>query len=94
MPRGTRHVLTGTLRLTVMGYGLEMDGGGRWRLDVAGSVRRYIGQTVTVDGVRSGFDLLDVYRIEPGSSLPSQPPTLTDRLKRKLRTIRTGVDRP
>jgi len=63
MPRGTRHTLTGTLRWTRFGYALEMDDGGIWRLDVGWGwkARRNIGRRVTVEGVRSGFDLLDVY---------------------------------
>lgn len=63
MPRGTRHVETGILRPGKWGYSLEVDGGGVWQLDVPQSARRYVGQRVTVEGVRSGFDLLDVERI-------------------------------
>lgn len=77
MPRGTRHVLTGTLRRTRLGYSLEMDGGGAWRLDFGTiwRVGRYVDRRVTVEGARSDFDLLDVYRLKrerddwpPGSS--------------------------
>lgn len=65
MPRGTRHTLTGTLRRTRLGYALEISGGGVWRLDLGTIWRigRYEGRRVTVIGVRSGFDLLDVHRI-------------------------------
>lgn len=65
MPRGTRHILTGTLRWTPSGYALEMGGGGVWRLDLGifWRVRRYVDRRVTVEGVRSGFDLLDVHRL-------------------------------
>lgn len=65
MPRGTRHTLTGTLRWTRLGYALEMDGGGVWRLDLGTiwRLRRYVDRSVTVEGVRSGFDLLDVHRL-------------------------------
>lgn len=65
MPQGTRHILTGTLRRTRLGYALEMDGGGVWRLDLGTIWRlgRYVDRSVTVEGVRSGFDLLDVHRI-------------------------------
>ncbi|MFA7594710.1 MAG: DUF5818 domain-containing protein [Novosphingobium sp.] len=65
MPRGTRHTLTGTLRWTCLGYTLEMDGGGVWRLDVGWGwrTRRNINRRVTVEGIRSDFDLLDVYRL-------------------------------
>lgn len=63
MPRGARHIETGTLRVGRWGYELEMEGGGVWRLDVTGSVRRLVGQRVTVEGTRAGFDLLDVTRM-------------------------------
>ncbi|MFT3965074.1 MAG: DUF5818 domain-containing protein [Sphingobium sp.] len=66
MPRGTRHVLMGTLRWTRLGYALEVDGGGVWRLDFGAiwRVRRYVDQRVTVEGSRSGFDLLYVHHID------------------------------
>ncbi len=63
MPRGTLHVETGILRCDGRGYLLERDGGGTWRLDLPGSGNGFIGQRVTVEGIRSGFDLLDVTRI-------------------------------
>lgn len=68
MPRGTRHTLMGTLRWTRLGYALEMDGGGVWRLDLSPfwRVRRYVDSRVIVEGVRSGFDLLDVYTLKSG----------------------------
>jgi len=68
MPRGARHIETGTLRPGKWGYSLEVDGGGVWQLDVTGSARRYLGQRVTVEGVRSGYDLLDVERITSGNA--------------------------
>lgn len=70
MPRGSRHILTGTLCWTQRGYALRMDDGGQWRLDTMRPVRRYIDQRVTIEGIRSGFDLLDVHRIALGESLP------------------------
>ena len=65
MPRGTQHTLTGTLRRIRLGYALEMEGGGVWRLDLGITWRlgRYVDHKVTVIGIRSGFDLLDVHRI-------------------------------
>ena len=53
------------LRTRQWGYALETDGGGIWQLDMPGSARRYLGMRVTVEGRRSGFDLLDVHRIWP-----------------------------
>ena len=66
MPRGIRHTLTGTLRYTRLGYALDMDDGGVWRLDVGWGwkARRNIDRRVTVEGLRSGFDLLDVHRLQ------------------------------
>lgn len=69
MSRGARYVETGILRPGRCGYALEMDGGGMWQLDVTRSARRYLGRRVTVEGTRSGFDLLDVHRICPGERL-------------------------
>lgn len=60
MPKGARHVETGVLRPGRWGYSLEMDGGGVWQLDMPRSARRFLGQRVTVEGTRSGFNLLDV----------------------------------
>lgn len=70
MPRGTRHILTGTLRQTRLGYVLEINGGGVWRLDLSTiwRLRRYIGQHVVVEGIRSGFDLLDVHSLKMAAS--------------------------
>jgi hypothetical protein len=64
MPKGTRHIITGTL-LPGIGhlYFLEVIGGGSWQLDMSRRHDRLIGHLVTVEGVRSGFDLLDVIRV-------------------------------
>jgi hypothetical protein len=56
--------LSGILRPGRWGYALEMDDGGMWQLDVSRkSVRRLLGRRVTVEGVRSDFDLIDVHSI-------------------------------
>lgn len=62
MPRGTRHVETGTLGWDARNHlhVLNMPGGGYWHLDMPGRTRRFIGREVTVEGIRSGFNLLDV----------------------------------
>ena len=57
---------TGILRPSQYGlYALEMDGGGVWQLDVGWGwkARKLVGQRVTVDGTRAGFNLLDVQRL-------------------------------
>ncbi|WP_302050499.1 DUF5818 domain-containing protein [Sphingobium chlorophenolicum] len=75
MPRGTRHVLIGTLRRTRFGHVLEMDGGGVWQLDASWSAaKRHCNQRVTVEGTRSGFDLLDVDRIMPVDQATANQP--------------------
>jgi len=63
MPRGTRHQLTGLLLLSERGPVLAMDDGGYWALDLPPGKRRLAGQRVTIEGLRSGFNLIDVDRI-------------------------------
>jgi hypothetical protein len=65
MPKGTRHDETGLLLREGHFLVLQRDDGGRWRLDTARRVERLLGRRVRVQGMRSGFDLLDVCRIEP-----------------------------
>jgi hypothetical protein len=43
---------------------LQRDDGGCWRLEADGDAWRLLGARVRVEGVRSGFDRLDVRRIE------------------------------
>jgi hypothetical protein len=70
MPKGARHIETGILRPGCWGYSLHMDGGGIWELDVTRSPRRLLGQRVTVEGTRAGFNLLNVTRIRPVVVMP------------------------
>lgn len=66
MPMGTRHVETGVLRPSQYGlYALEMDGGGVWQLDcgLGWKARKLVGQRVTIEGTRAGFNLLEVTRM-------------------------------
>lgn len=62
MGQGARHTVTGVLRWSGREFVLAMDGGGVWRLDVPSvrKARRLLDQTVTVEGLRAEFDLLDV----------------------------------
>lgn len=60
MPMGTRHRLTGLLLQSPRGYLLRMDDGGTWALDLNRSAKGMLGQRVTIEGVRSGFDRIDV----------------------------------
>lgn len=65
MPRGTQHDETGLLLREGQAFVLQRDDGGRWRLDVGVTAVDLLGRRVRVQGTRSGFDLLDVRRIEP-----------------------------
>ncbi|KRA83124.1 DUF5818 domain-containing protein [Altererythrobacter sp. Root672] len=67
MAMGDKHIETGTLQLGHWGFSLALDDGGVWQLDMAvWGARKYLGQRVTIEGFRSEFDLIDVYRIRPG----------------------------
>ncbi len=70
MPRGTRHVLIGTLRRTRFGHALEMDGGGVWQLDLGwSSAKRHFNQRVTVEGTRSASNRCSM--ASPSAASPS-----------------------
>ncbi|WOE74654.1 DUF5818 domain-containing protein [Alterisphingorhabdus coralli] len=72
MPMGTRHTVTGILRRSRYGlYALEVDGGGVWQLDCGWGwkARKLVGQKVTVEGTRGGFDLLFVDMLWLGGSV-------------------------
>lgn len=64
MPRGSIHNETGLLLREGRWLVLARDEGGRWRLDADPKADRLLGQRVRIEGVRSGFDLLDVRSIE------------------------------
>lgn len=65
MPRGTRHTITGTLGWDGRDHihVLNMDGGGYWLVDMPGRTNHLIGRKVTVEGVRSDFNMFDVERL-------------------------------
>lgn len=64
MARGTHHELTGILLESRGLPVLRVDDGGEWRLDIGQRYRDLLGLRVQVTGKRSGFDLLDVERID------------------------------
>lgn len=71
MPMGTRHVITGRLlddhgRLT-----LDVDDGGRWRLDAGRDAYRLVGRRVTIKGTRVDFDVLDVASVHEAGAPPT-----------------------
>lgn len=65
---------TGILRPGRWGYALEADDGGMWQLDAPRSARGYLGRRITVEGTRSGFDLLDVHCMYPIDQLADRRP--------------------
>ena len=65
MPIGTRHSEAGRLRHDGAMFGLDRDDGGRWRMLLPRSAEQWLGQRVWIEGVRVGFDELDVERITP-----------------------------
>ena len=46
------------------GLVINVEGGGTWRLDAGWRARRLLGKRVRVEGIRDGFDLLAVERID------------------------------
>jgi len=66
MPMGTKHKITGMLCWgPVCGFVLHTDGGAEWELDFPAALRdpaeEHLHSRVTVEGVRSGFNILDVH---------------------------------
>lgn len=60
MPLGSRHRVSGLLKRSSRGFVLEVEDGGVWALDLDRNPKAIVGRRVTVEGVRSGFDRLDV----------------------------------
>lgn len=91
MPRGTRHTLTGTLGWDEHNrmYVLHMPGGGYWFLDMPGWRRHELGREMTVEGVRSDFNMLDVSKVVAvdGVAITSNRRAAAMRLLRHLRLI-------
>ena len=59
MPLGSNHDETGLLLREGRWLILRRDDGGRWRLAVE-DVEPMLGRRVRIEGVRSGFDVLEV----------------------------------
>jgi len=60
MPLGTRHAEAGVLLREHGQLILQRDDGGRWRLNADPEATGTLGSRVRVEGIRSGFDTLDV----------------------------------
>ena len=64
MPLGTSHIEEGILQIEKDRLVLRLDGGGRWRLSADAAVYQLVGRRVRINGVRIGFDLLDVAKTQ------------------------------
>lgn len=63
MPRGTTHSIDGLL-VTGSPYPLlRPDNGGAWRLDLPAKFRSLFDRRVRIEGIRCGFDMLDVTKV-------------------------------
>jgi len=68
MSRYTRHSETGILQISEHGYVLDTGGGGFWILEgMPWRSKRWLGQRITVEGIRVDFNALAVKRVEAGS---------------------------
>lgn len=65
MPRGKHYALEGLLLPGRRPFlTLSMDGGGAWELYGPGRLHRLVGRRVKIEGVRGGFNLIDVTKYE------------------------------
>ena len=60
MPLGSRHREEGMLLREGAWLILQRDDGGRWRLNGDPGLEKYLGLRVRIEGIRSGFDLIEV----------------------------------
>ncbi|MCP3733108.1 DUF5818 domain-containing protein [Sphingomonas sp. MG17] len=65
MPTAGRLRVTGFLMNSARGLLLELEDGGVYALEVESAAHELIGQHVTVEGLRSGFDRIEVDWIGP-----------------------------
>lgn len=70
MPIGKRLRVTGALLTAPRGYVIELDDGGVYVLDTGREAAKLVGQRVTVEGTRSGFDRIDADWIGPADGGP------------------------
>ncbi|MXP41588.1 hypothetical protein GRI75_08025 [Altererythrobacter soli] len=84
MPLGTSHTVEGVVRRPErMRFVIALFEGGEWELELSGRLPRYVDQAVTIEGIRSGFNRLDVVRIKPhGEEWPER--SWSDRWRRLL----------
>lgn len=73
MPLGTLHTVIGTVRRGQRGYTIAVHDGGEWELEPDGKVARHRDCAVTIEGVRTGFNRLEVVRIKrDGEEWPAE----------------------
>lgn len=66
MPLGTLHTIEGVIRRKDrLRFVIVVHAGGEWELEPDGRVMRHIDRSVTIEGVRTGFNRLEVVRIKP-----------------------------
>lgn len=73
MPRGLRHELTGMLLHDRGQLCLRVDDGGTWCLQTDPDACRLVGRHVSLEGIRIGFDLLDVEAVWPAGEAKPEP---------------------
>lgn len=74
MPLGTLHTVEGTIRQGPRSYVLAVHGGGEWELEIDRRLPKHLGASVTVEGVRTGFNRLEIVRIKrDGEDWPAKP---------------------
>lgn len=64
MPLGMLHTVEGVLRFEDYRVFLSVHGGGEWELEMTRSFRRYRDCPLVIEGVRTGFNRLEVVRIK------------------------------
>jgi hypothetical protein len=74
MPLGTLHTIEGTIGRDKHNHVLAVHGGGEWKLEHDRRLPKYVDASVTVEGVRTGFNRLEVVRIKrDGEEWPARP---------------------
>lgn len=73
MPKGSRRELTGMLLNDRGRLFLRVDDGGTWRLQTDPRAFGQVGRRVSLEGIRVGFDLLDVEAVWPAGEAKPEP---------------------
>jgi hypothetical protein len=68
MSIGSHHRLEGLLMTSARGLLLSLADGGVWAFDSDATARQFLGQRVIIEGIRSGFDRIDVVWIGPSEA--------------------------